>query len=143
MSPNEYCISIGILLHSFLQPLGQILLERRILNDGNAQRIVKAQHPFAWAFGDAFDLLNITDLEARILSVQLLNQQGHQNGPLGMGMYGTQGATLKSCKEQWCAGRRLEIQGLSDVLPCFGRILGCWPRKDEHVLRLDQFFLDP
>lgn len=82
MPPYEHCTSVGVLHHGLFQPLGEILLERGVLDDWNLKRVVKAQHTLARALGDTFDLLDITNLKAGILAVKLLDQQCHQHCPL-------------------------------------------------------------
>jgi len=67
MSANQNCIGVWILFHSFLQTVRQILLVGCVLNDGYAQRVIIPEvADFASAFTNAFDLLEMLDLEAGV-----------------------------------------------------------------------------
>jgi hypothetical protein len=49
---------------------------------------------------------------------------------------------LKGCEEEWGTGRRVELEGLANIVAVRGGILGGGPFEDEDVVRLDQFLLD-
>ena len=104
---------------------------------------MKAQHAgLALAFRDAFDLLDIADLETGIRSVHLLHQQRHKNTPQRVGMDTAASAPLKSRQKERRAGRWLQVRGLPNILPRCGWIFGRVFVKHKDVFRLDELLLD-
>lgn len=104
MSTNQHRVGIRVLVHGGLQTSGQVLLEGRVLDNGNAQRIEEAQHALALAARNPLDLLDVANLKAGIGTLLPLHQQRHQDGPLRVGVDAAAGALFKSGEEQRRAG---------------------------------------
>ena len=105
MPPNQDSIRVRVLLHSLLQALPQILLVRRVLDDGYPQAIVVAQVALlAAALGDALDLLDLLDLEACIFAEVALHEECHEDRPLRVRVNAAAGAALEGGHEEGCAG---------------------------------------
>jgi hypothetical protein len=109
MPPNQDSIRVRILLHSLLQTLPQILLVRRVLDNGYAQAIVVAKVALlAAALGDALDLLDLLDLEARGGAQVALHEEGDEDGPLRVRVDAAAGAAVEGGHEEGGAGGGLE-----------------------------------
>ena len=105
MPPNQNSIRVRVRLHSLFQTLPQILLVRRVLDDGYPQTIVVAQVALlAAALGDALDLLDLLDLEARVFTEVALNEQRDQHRPLRVRVDAAAGAALEGGHEEGGAG---------------------------------------
>ena len=124
MSPYQHGIGIWILLHSFFQTTSQVLLECRVLDDWDLQGIKESQHYFPLSFRNPLDLLNVGDLKLCILAMHSLNQQSHENCPLGVGMYATSRTLIERCQEKRSTLRRLQVQGFADIFTSFWWVLG-------------------
>ena len=110
MSSDKHGVRVRILIHGLLEALSQVLFERGVLDDRDRQGIVKAQHSgLVSATRDAFDLLNLADLEAGVFAMQFLDQKRDQHGPLAVSVDGASGTPLKRCEEQGRAGRWVQL----------------------------------
>lgn len=126
VSPHQHSVCIWVGVHRLLQAFGEILLERGVVNDGNPQRVVVPVIPFAFSLGDAFDLLDIADLKVTLLAELALDQQRHQDCPLGVGVNTAAGALVKGGKEERGAIGGLQVERLANVFARRGRIFGRW-----------------
>lgn len=138
-------VGIRILLHGLLEILGQVLLMRGILNDGDPQRVVIAQVPLlGHAPPEALDLLNVVDLKHLVLARPLsLEEQRHEDCPLGVRVDAAAGVAAGKGREEerralggLVAGRGAEICALLVVL------LGAVEGEDVDVGVLHEFLLD-
>ncbi|KAF3389624.1 hypothetical protein F1880_004227 [Penicillium rolfsii] len=82
-----------------IKTTGQVLLKGSVLYDRDAESIIISQHALALATGNALDLLNSADLEASIGTFLTFNQQGHEDGPLGVSVDTAASAVLKGRQE--------------------------------------------
>jgi hypothetical protein len=142
MSPDQDGVGVRVLVHGLLQASGEILLECSVLDDRNLKCVEEAQHALALASRNTLDLLNVADLEASIWTLLALDQERHQNGPLGVRVNAAAGTTLESSKEQRSACGRLQFEGLADVLAVGRRVLGSRELQDKDIVRLNQFLLN-
>ena len=95
MPPDQYCISIRILVHCLLQALRQILFVWRILDHRNTQCIMISQTALLLkASPKPFDLLYIIDLKHLIIQRSLLKKESNEDSPLGVGMYAASSTTF-------------------------------------------------
>lgn len=79
---------------------------RRVLDDGYAQTVVVAKVALLPpALGYAFDLFNFFDLKACVFSEVALDEKGHKDGPLRVGMDAATGAAFEGCEEERSACR--------------------------------------
>jgi hypothetical protein len=109
MSPNQDGVRIGILLHSRLQALPQILFVRRVIDDGYPQTVVVAEVALlSSAFRYAFDLLNFFNLEACVAAEIALDEEGHEDGPLRVRVNAAASAAFEGGEEERRAGGGLE-----------------------------------
>lgn len=109
MPPNQDSIRVRVLLHSLLQTLPQILLVRRVLDNGYPQAIVVAQVALlAAALGDALDLLDLLDLEACVFAEVALHEESDEDRPLRVRVDAAAGAALEGGHEERGAGGGLE-----------------------------------
>lgn len=143
MSANKDGVGVRVLVHSRLQTTGQILLECRVLDNGNAEGVVVSQHTLPLTTGDALDLLNGADLEAGIGTLLALHQQGHQDGPLRVGVNTAASTMFKRRQEERSAGGRVQFQRTTDIVALLCGVLFGGPLEDEDVLRLHELLLDP
>lgn len=85
MPPHKHCKRVGEFLHGLLHELGKILLVRRVLDNGDPQRVVvpKVAH-LAEAAPEALDLLNVVDLEDAAAGPVGggLEDEGDEDGPV-------------------------------------------------------------
>lgn len=89
MSSYQDRICVRILVHGSLQALGQILFKRSILDDWNSQSIMISQVAgLLKAFTEAFDLLNVVDLEHACVWLAF-EEERDEDSPLGMRMNAT------------------------------------------------------
>lgn len=116
MSADEDSVCIGVLVHCFLQTTGEIFLESGILDDRDPQGVVVSEHALSSALWNSLDLLNVADLEASVFALFAFDEESHQDGPLRVGVDASSGGTVEGRQEKWCAGRRVKIQWLPDVL---------------------------
>jgi hypothetical protein len=109
MPLDQNRIAIRVLLHRRLQTLPQILFVRRVLDNRYPQAIIVAQIALlAATFGDAFDLLNLFDFEARVQAKVALDDESHEDSPLRVGVDAAAGAALEGGEEERGAGGRFE-----------------------------------
>lgn len=135
MTSNQHGISIRVAVHGLFKSRGQVLLSDptrlinldgsstiprgrgpriyllcRVLDDGDPQGIVISEvAELAPALGDALDLLDVADLEARVRAVVALDQERHEHGPLAVRVDAAAGAALKGGQEERRAGRWLQL----------------------------------
>ena len=103
MPPHQHGKGIRELLHGLLHELGQILLVRRVLDDGDAQRIMVAQVPLlAEAAAEALDLLDVVDLKdaARRGAGCSLKEERDEDGPLRMSVNAAAGVAAGESSEE-------------------------------------------
>lgn len=127
MSLHQNGIGVRILIHRLFQAPRKILLEGRILDDGDAKRIVESQHTLPPAARDTLDLLDVVDLETPTRTLLTFDQERHQNRPLRVGVDGAEGTPLERSQEQRGAVGGLQCERLADVLALRGGILGSGP----------------
>lgn len=142
MSAHQHRVCVWMSINGFLESLGQVFLKRRVLNDGNPQRVMIIVHSFSFALGDALDLLDITDFKIALLAILPLDQQSHENGPLRVRMDTAHGSAFKGSEEQRRAVRRLEVLGFANVFALGRWVSGGWEFHHEYVLRLNQLLLN-
>lgn len=142
VSPHEHRISIRVLVHRSLQTAGQVLFERSIIDDRDAQGIVVSKHTLALTLGDTLDLFDVVDLKASIGALFPLNQQGDQDSPLRVGMDAATRAMLKGSEEQRRASGWVEVERFANIGTITGGVLGGWPLHDKNILGLHQFLLN-
>lgn len=84
MSTDQHSIGIRVLFHGSLEELGEVLLMRRVFNDGDAQGVVVAEVArLLEALAEALDLLNVVNLKhLGVAALLLLEEQGDEDGPL-------------------------------------------------------------
>lgn len=105
MPPHKHRIRIGILLHRRLQTLRKILLVRRILDNRYPQPVKVAQvADFISPLGYTFDLLDLLDFETGGGPGVALDEEGDEDGPLGVRVDAAAGAALEGCVEEGGAG---------------------------------------
>lgn len=143
VSPDQHRIGVRILLHGGFQTAGQVLLEGSVLNDRDAESVVVSQHTLTLTTRDTLDLLDGANLKAGIGALLTLHQQGHQDGPLGVGVDTAASTVLESREEQRSAGGGVQLQGAANIVALFSGILLGGPLKHEDVLRLHELLLDP
>lgn len=120
MPADEDSIRIRVLVHGLLEELGEVLLMGRVLDDGDAQRVVVAQVPgLLEAAAEALDLLDVVDLEDLVVTAPLrLEQQRHQHGPLRVRVDAAPGAAPREGREeQRGALRGLAVRRRAHVRP--------------------------
>lgn len=105
MSAHKHRVRVRVLLHGLLQILGQVLLVRRVLDDGDAQGVVVAQVArLLVSLAEALDLLNVVNLKdlgvAAGLGALLLEEQGDEDGPLGVRVDAAAGAAAREGGEE-------------------------------------------
>lgn len=127
MSSDQNRVGVRVPVHRLLQTSREILLKRSVLDDRNSEGVVEAQHTLTPAARDSLDLFNVADLEAAIGTFFALDQQGHQHGPLRMGVDAAERTAFKRREEKRGTVRRLQREGLADVLALGGRILRSGP----------------
>jgi hypothetical protein len=109
MPLDQNRIAIRILLHRRLQTLPKILLVRRVLDNRYPQAIIVAQVALlAATFGDAFDLLDFFDFEARIRAEVALDDEGYEDGPLRVCVNAAACAAFECGEEERGAGGRFK-----------------------------------
>ncbi len=120
VSADEDSIRIGMLVHGLLEELGKVLLVSRVLDDGDAQRVVVAEvsrllEPAA----EALDLLDVVDLEHLVTARALrLEQQRHEHRPLRVGVNAASGpAPGEGGEEQRGALRGPAVRRRAHVCP--------------------------
>lgn len=99
MSSDKNRIGIRVLIHRSFQTSRQVFLERSIFDNGNPQCIRIPQHSLILTFRYALDLLDMVDFEAIGVAAPSLDQEGHKDGPLGMGMDAAVRAAIEGSKE--------------------------------------------
>jgi hypothetical protein len=105
MPPYKHRIRIGILLHGGLEALCEILLVRRVLDNGDPQAVKVSQvADLVAALGYALDLLDLLDLKAYVGPEVALDQQRDEDGPLRVRVDAAAGAALKGGVEEGRAG---------------------------------------
>lgn len=142
MSSHQNRVGVRVLVHRLFQTFREILLKWSVLNNWNSECVVEAQHTLTPTTRNSLDLFNVANLEAAIRTLLALDQEGHQHGPLRVGVNGAESSTFKCRKEQGRAVRRLQCEGLADVLALGGRVLRSRPLQDEDVVWLHHFLLD-
>lgn len=145
MSTDEDSIGVGVQLHGLLEVLGQVLLVRGILDDGNPQRIMIPQVALlGHATAEALDLLDVVDLEDLILTGALgLEQQRDEDGPLRVCVDAAASvAAGEGRKEQGRALRRLVAWRGAKVGPLAKVALLRGHREDVDVGVFHEFLLD-
>ena len=103
MPPNQDSIRVRVLLHSLLQTLSQILLVRRVLDNGYPQAIVVAQVALlAAALGDALDLLDLVHREDVLVGALLasLTQQSDEHRPLRVCVNAAAGVARRESRKE-------------------------------------------
>lgn len=148
--PNEHGKGIRVLLHGLLEILCEVLLVGGILDDGNAQGVMVPEVPdLAVTSTEALDLLNVVDLEDLVVARPLgLEQEGDEDGPLGVRMDAAGGAAAGEGGEEERGalrglegGRGAEVDTLLLLLADGFVVLG----REGHnvdVLVLHHFLLD-
>jgi len=93
MSPYQDGVRVGVLVHGLLEEFSQVLFVGRVLDDGDPERVVVAQvAALLEALAEALDLLNVVDEE--LAAALLLQDQGHQDGPVRVRVDTAPGAAL-------------------------------------------------
>lgn len=143
MSADEDSISVRVLVHGFLEELGEVLLVGRVLDDGDAQRVVVAEVPrLLEAAAEALDLLDVVDLEHLAVSALGLEQQRHQHRPLRVRVDAAPGAAPREGREeQRGALRGLAVRRRAHVRPVLEVGLLLLQGQDVEVVRLHQLLL--
>lgn len=142
MPADQHRIGIWILFHCLLETFREILLERRVVDDGDPERVVIPEHAFARAPRNALDLLNVADFKVPTRTKLALDKKGHQDSPLRVGVNAAAGAAVEGGQEQGRAGRGFQILGFANIVSRRRRIL--WSRILQHkeILGLNQLLLD-
>lgn len=115
MSSNKDRISIGMLIHRLFQTFCQVLFKSGVLNYWDFQSIKETQHSLAFTFRDSLDLLNIAYLKAAIFSLFPFNEQGDENGPLGVSVDAASSTTLEGSQKEGRTSRWFQNMWLSNV----------------------------
>lgn len=84
MTTHEHSICVGVLLHSLLKILSQILFMGSVLNNRNAKSVMISQvASLVHTTTKALDLLDVVDLKNTVLSRALrFKQESNKDGPL-------------------------------------------------------------
>lgn len=142
VAPHQDGIRVRVLVHGGLEELGQVLLMRRVLDDGDAQGIMVAQvADLAQALAKALDLLNVVDLEdAAALG---LEEEGDEDGPVRVGVDAAAGAAAgEGGEEEGRALGGLVERGGAEVGPFLERGFLVFEGEDVDVGWFHEFFLD-
>ena len=85
-----------------------------VLDNRYPKAIIVAQIALlATALGDAFDLLDLLDLEACVAARIAFDEEGHEHGPLRVRVDAAAGAAFEGGEEEGRAGG-----GFKDLLAC-------------------------
>lgn len=142
VAPHQDSIRVRVLLHRSLEILGQVLLMRRVLDNGNAQRIVVPQVAhLTHALAKTFNLLNVVDLEDA--AALCLEEQGDEDGPVGVGVDAAAGAAAgEGGEEEGRALGGLVERGGAEVGSLLEGGFLVFEGEDVDVGGFHEFFLD-